>query len=349
MSLVLSPYFNQLESRPAICWRGRVTQVVGNLLESVGPPCSLGECCEVRDAGGIYWGEVVRFRGTTVLTMPLEKPSGVRYGDPIVAHGERPFVAVGEELLGRVIDGSGCALDGRPAHGAAPAPPAGYLASLALERLPDSRAAGLRHSGHRRLFDLRTGATPGHLWRQRVGKSTLIGMMARGTSADLTVLALVGERGREVGEFLEALGSRPAPLGRRGFDLRPVASSAHSRRPGRHQHCRVLLPDRERRVAGGRFADPLRHGSARDRPGRRRTAHRQGVYALGFSMLARLVERAGRFPTGSITAFYTVLMEGDDQQDPLVDALRSLLDGHICSTVAWHRRATILRSRCWTA
>ena len=139
----LLPYFSLLESRPAICWQGRVTQVVGNLLESVGPPCSLGECCEVRDAAGhIYSGEVVGFRGTTVLTMPLEKPSGVRYGDPIVAHGERPAVAVGEELLGRVIDGTGCALDGRPAPGARDRRPLDAVAPLALQRLPIRQPLG---------------------------------------------------------------------------------------------------------------------------------------------------------------------------------------------------------------
>ena len=110
---ILLPYFDALESQPAVRWRGQVTQVVGSLLESTGPPCSLGECCEVRDsAGHVYAGEVVGFRGTTVLTMPLEKPSGVRYGDPIVALGVRPCLAVGEELLGRVVDGAGRPLDG---------------------------------------------------------------------------------------------------------------------------------------------------------------------------------------------------------------------------------------------
>ncbi|MFZ0794012.1 MAG: flagellum-specific ATP synthase FliI, partial [Candidatus Korobacteraceae bacterium] len=97
----LLPYFEALKSQPAVLWRGRVTQVVGSLLESTGPPCSLGECCQVRDsAGHTYSGEVVGFRGTTVLTMPLEKPSVVRYGDTVVALGVRPCLAVGEELLG---------------------------------------------------------------------------------------------------------------------------------------------------------------------------------------------------------------------------------------------------------
>ena len=99
----LSHYFAALAAQPGLLWRGRVTQVVGSLLESDGPPCSLGECCEIRDsAGHVLAGEVVGFRGSTVLTMPLEKPTGVRFGDPIFTSGERPFVRVGEGLLGRV-------------------------------------------------------------------------------------------------------------------------------------------------------------------------------------------------------------------------------------------------------
>ena len=331
MSLVLSPYFNQLESQPAICWQGRVTQVVGNLLESVGPPCSLGECCEVRDAGGhIYWGEVVGFRGTTVLTMPLEKPSGVRYGDPIVAHGERPSVAVGEELLGRVIDGSGCALDGRPAHGARQRRPLDTLAPLALERLPIRQPLGCGVRAIDGFLTCGRGQRLGIFGGSGVGKSTLIGMMARGTAADLTVLALVGERGREVGEFLEALGpagrqrsvvvvstSDQSPLLRIRAALAATSIAEYFCQTGKDV---LLVVD-----SLTRFAMAQREiGLAAGEPPTAK-AYTPSV----FSMLARLVERAGRFPSGSITAFYTVLMEGDDQQDPLVDALRSLVDGHI--------------------
>ncbi len=104
---VLLPYFAALESGSAVRWQGRVTQTVGNVLESAGPPCSLGECCQIEDAAGhVYSGEVVGFRGTTVLTLPLEKPSGVRYGDSVIALGSRPSLPVGEELIGRVIDGT---------------------------------------------------------------------------------------------------------------------------------------------------------------------------------------------------------------------------------------------------
>ena len=241
---VLLPYFSQLESRPAICWQGRVTQVVGNILESAGPPCSLGECCEVRDAAGhIYSCEVVGFRGTTVLTMPLEKPSGVRYGDPIVARGIRPSVAVGEELLGRVIDGTGRPWMGVPLLARASTGHSTRSAPLALERLPIREPLGCGIRAIDAFLTCGRGQRLGIFGGSGVGKSTLIGMMARGTSADLTVLALVGERGREVGEFLEALGrSGTAKIGGGGLHLGPVALTADSRRAGRHHHCRILLP-----------------------------------------------------------------------------------------------------------
>ena len=117
---MLVPYFSQLEQQRTLSWQGRVTQVVGNLVESVGPPCCLGECLRNPGPpdGRLYSGEVVGFRGNTVLTMPLEKPSGVRYGDAISARGERPSLAVGEGLLGRVIDGAGRPLDLRGPYAA---------------------------------------------------------------------------------------------------------------------------------------------------------------------------------------------------------------------------------------
>ena len=109
----LSRYLDLLHASPELRWQGQVRQVVGGILESEGPPCCLGECCEARDsAGHVYPGEVVGFRGNSVLMMPLEKPSGIRFGDPIFADGVRPHVGVGQELLGRVIDGEGRPMDG---------------------------------------------------------------------------------------------------------------------------------------------------------------------------------------------------------------------------------------------
>jgi len=328
---VLLPYFAALQSAPAVRWHGRVTQIVGNVLESAGPPCSLGECCQIEDAAGhVYSGEVVGFRGTTVLTMPLEKPSGVRYGDSVIALGSRPSLPVGEELIGRVVDGTGFPLDTR---GPLPCRERRALdgpAPLALERLPIREPLGCGVRAIDGFLTCGRGQRLGIFGGSGVGKSTLIGTMARGTSADLTVLALVGERGREVGEFLEDLGeqgrrqsvvvvstSDQSPLLRIRAALAATAIAEYFCQSGRNV---LLVID-----SLTRFAMAQREiGLAAGEPPTAK-AYTPSV----FSLLARLVERAGRFAKGSITAFYTVLMEGDDQQDPLVDAVRSLVDGHI--------------------
>src|SRR5579883_2215098 len=327
----LLPYFHALESRPAVRWQGQVTQVVGNLVESLGPPCSLGECSEIRDSSGhIYAGEVVGFRGTTVLTMPLEKPSGVRYGDPIVALGTRPSLAVGEELLGRVVDATGRALDGKHPYVGSDRRPLDTAAPLALERLPIRQPLGCGIRAIDGFLTCGRGQRMGIFGGSGVGKSTLVGMMARGTSADLTVLALVGERGREVGEFLEELGpegrgrsvvvvstSDQSPLLRVRAALAATSIAEHFCAQGKQV---LLVVD-----SLTRFAMAQREiGLAAGEPP---TA--KGYTPSVFTLLSRLVERAGRFDGGSITAFYSVLMEGDDEQDPLVDAVRALLDGHI--------------------
>ena len=275
-------------------------------------------------------GEVVGFRGTTVLSMPLEKPSGIRFGDAIVGLGVRPSLFVGKELLGRVVDGRGRPLDGAPLARAGQYRALDNQAPLALERLPIREPLGCGIRAIDGFLTCGRGQRMGIFGGSGVGKSTLIGMMARGTAADLTVLALVGERGREVGEFLEALGEE-------GQARSVVVVSTSDQSP--------LLRIRAA-LAATTIAEYFCHAGSNvllviDSLTRFAMAQREIGLAAGepptakaytpsvFSMLARLVERAGRFAAGSITAFYTVLMEGDDQQDPLVDAVRSLLDGHI--------------------
>ena len=327
----LVPYLESLEAHPATRWSGRVTQLTGNLVESAGPPSTLGECCELRtSAGETYACEVVGFRGSAVLSMPLEPPRGVRYGDQMVALGVRPAILVGEPLLGRVIDGAGRPLDGETAFCGGVRRSLENPARGALERQPIREPLGCGIRAIDGFLTCGRGQRLGIFGGSGVGKSTLIGMMARGTSADLTVLALVGERGREVGEFLEALGadgrarsvvvvstSDQSPLLRIRAALAATAIAEYFCQHGKHV---LLVID-----SLTRFAMAQREvGLAAGEPPTAK-AYTPSV----FSMLARLVERAGNFAGGSITAFYTVLMEGDDQQDPLVDAVRSLVDGHI--------------------
>ena len=328
----LTAYFKRLEGCSALRWRGRVTQVVGPLVESHGPFGSVGELCEVVNARGqVFPGEIVGFRGTTVLSMPLERTVGIRYGDHVVTWGARPTLRVGENLLGRVIDGMGEPIDaGGPYLGRehqmldVPAPQ-----PLQRESIREALGCGVRAVDG--FLTCGRGQRVGIFGGSGVGKSTLLGMMARNTSADLTVLALVGERGREVRHFLEeALGeagrkrsvvvvstSDQSPLLRIRAALAATAVAEYFCGRGRNV---LLVVDSLTRLATAQREISLAAGEPP-------TA--KGYTPSVFTLLARLIERAGKFGSGSITAFYTVLMEGDDQQDPLVDGARSLLDGHI--------------------
>ncbi|HWF02863.1 MAG TPA: FliI/YscN family ATPase [Candidatus Angelobacter sp.] len=327
----LGTYFQHLQEFSTWRWEGSVTKVTGQVVESEGPVCSVGEACEIVDKeGNSFPGEIVGFRGPNVLSMPLDKPSGIRYGDKIYTWGSSPTVAVGDELLGRVLNGSLKPIDNlgpcRPVEtwhldNTAPSP---------MDRVPIRQPIGTGIRAIDGFISCGRGQRLGIFGGSGVGKSTLIGMMTRGTSADLTVLALVGERGREVGEFVEVLGpeglmrsvvvastSDQSPLLRIRAAMAATAVAEYFASKGKNV---LLVVD-----SLTRFAMAQREiGLAAGEPP---TA--KGYTPSCWNMLAQLVERAGQFSTGSITAFYSVLMEGDDQQDPLVDAVRSLLDGHI--------------------
>ena len=327
----LDPYANWLRSSSTVRWTGRVTEVVGNLIESGGPFCSVGESCEIVDSGGSRFpGEIVGFRGSKVLSMSLETPQGIRFGDHIVTWGARPSIRVGPELLGRVIDATGQPLDSMGEYRAIRSRFVDGVAPQALDRTLIKEPIGCGVRAVDGFLTCGRGQRMGIFGGSGVGKSTLIGMMARGTAADMTVLALIGERGREVGEFLETLGpegrrrsvvvvstSDQSPLLRIRAALAATAVAEYFCAHGKNV---LLVVD-----SLTRFAMAQREiGLAAGEPP---TA--KGYTPSVLSMLARLVERVGRFSQGSITAFYTVLMEGDDQQDPIVDTVRSLLDGHI--------------------
>lgn len=328
---LLAPYAHHLETGATLRWTGRVNQVVGNLVESEGPFCFVGESCEITgDGGRTYPGEIIGFRGSTMLSMTADQPRGIRFGDRIVTWGARPSVRVGPGLCGRVVDVSGNPLDGKGDYRATHSVLIDGSAPLPLDRVPirEPLSCGIRAIDG--FVTCGRGQRIGIFGGSGVGKSTLIGMMARGTAADMTVLALVGERGREVGEFLEVLGeeglrravvmvstSDQSPLLRLRAALAATAVAEYFASLGRNV---LLVVD-----SLTRFAMAQREiGLAAGEPP---TA--KGYTPSVLNTLARLVERAGNFSRGSITAFYTVLMEGDDQQDPVVDTVRSLLDGHV--------------------
>lgn len=328
----LAPYRSHLDACSALRWQGRVTQVIGPLVEADGPFCSVGEICHIHDAHGrVLPGEIIGFRGTTVLAMPLKMPRGIRHGDRIVTWGERPGLGVSQDLLGRVLSGSGEPIDALGPYRAQLRQPLDGAAPLPLDRVSINEPIGCGIRAVDAFLTCGRGQRVGIFGGSGVGKSTLLGMMARSTGADLTVLGLVGERGREVRDFLEnSLGeqgrkrsvvivstSDQSPLLRIRAALAATAAAEYFCRQGKNV---LLVIDSITRLAMAQREIGLAAGEPP-------TA--KGYTPSCFAMLARLIERAGRFGRGSITAFYTVLMEGDDEQDPLVDNARALLDGHI--------------------
>jgi flagellum-specific ATP synthase len=332
VSGILDRYTTRARTMQPWRWRGQVVESIGNTIESAGPVASVGECCEIEDRVGIkHRAEVIGFRGARVISMPMKTTDGVRFGDSVIALGCGPEVVVGQGMIGQILDGMGIPMDRRKLVGSTERLPLEGTVHAPLDRVPIHVPLG---TGIRTIDGLLTvgrGQRVGIFGGSGVGKSTLIGIMTRNTEADVTVVGLVGERGREVREFVEnALGkvglarsvvvvstSDESPLMRMRAAMTATTIAEFFARKG---EAVLLVLD-----SLTRFAMAAREiGLAAGEPP---TA--KGYTPSVFSRLAKLVERAGNFRTGSITAFYTTLMEGDDQQDPLVDAVRSLLDGHV--------------------
>jgi flagellum-specific ATP synthase len=331
-SVSLMKYRRQLDASPAWRWSGRVIEANGLTVESEGPLCSVGECCEIVDERGErHRAEVIGFRGRHVLAMPVNATQGIRHGNSVLASGVMPSIAVGEQMTGRIVDALGAALDGGPSLRAEQMWPLDGLVPQPMEResIREPLQTGLRVLDG--ILTVGRGQRVGIFGGSGVGKSTLIGMMTRNTAADLTVVGLVGERGREVREFVEdSLGeegrkrsvvlvstSDQSPLLRMRAAM--AATSVAEFHAAQGKHVLLVLDSLTRYAMAAREL-----GLAAGEP-----PASKGYTPSVFARLAKLVERAGNFRNGSITAFYTVLMEGDDQQDPIVDSVRSLLDGHV--------------------
>jgi flagellum-specific ATP synthase len=348
----LSPYLRQLAAKPSWRWSGQVVEANGQTIEAEGPLCSVGECCEIVDAEGHrHRAEVIGFRGRRVVAMPLEATQGIRYGDAVLAMGVTPGIAVGRDLEGRIVDALGAPLDGLPAVRAEQMWPLDAALPSPMDREPikEPLQTGLRVLDG--MLTVGRGQRVGIFGGSGVGKSTLIGMMTRNTAADLTVVGLVGERGREVREFVED------SLGEEGRKRSVVLVSTSDQSPllrmraamaatavaefyaSRGKHVLLVLDSLTRYAMAAREV-----GLAAGEP-----PASKGYTPSVFARLAKLVERAGNFRNGSVTAFYTVLMEGDDQQDPVVDAVRSLLDGHVVlsrsmAAAGWYPPVNVLDS-----
>lgn len=329
---LLARHFRSLDAIYPFRWEGRITQVLGQTLESEGPVGSAGDFCEVVSSRGeVYAGQIIGFRESTVLSMTYEPPLHVRFGDRLITWGARPQVRVGAGLLGQVIDAMGHSLEGRELSGVSDRQELEQTVPRPFERrlISESISCGVRAIDA--FLTCGRGQRMGIFGGSGVGKSTLLGMMARKTSADLSVLALIGERGREVREFLEhSLGSEgraravvvvstsdQSPLLRVRGAFLATAIAEYFAAQGKHV---LLFLDSLTRLAMAQREISLAAGEP---------PTSKGYTPSVFSMMARLVERAGNFARGSVSGFYTVLMEGDDQQDPIVDGARALLDGHI--------------------
>jgi flagellum-specific ATP synthase len=333
-ALNLAKYRACLDGLMPIQAQGSVAQVVGMVVESSGPACRLGAVCEIltRQGGRRLAAEALGFRDNRVLLMPLEEIRGIAPGCRVVARQQRATVRVGRALLGRVVDGLGAPIDDKGPLEAADEYPlyAQAINPLKRRRIHEPLDLGVRAVNG--LLTIGCGQRMGVFAGSGVGKSVLLGMIARNTAADVNVIALIGERGREVNDFLEK------DLGREGLARSVVVVATSDRLPlirtrgafvataiaeyFRDQGCRVnLMMD-----SVTRFAMAQREiGLALGEP-----PTTKGYTPSVFTLLPKLLERAGTGAgRGSITGLYTVLVEGDDTNEPIADAARSVLDGHI--------------------
>jgi len=310
---------------------GRVAEIVGLVIESNGPNARVGDLCWIETAEAPVAAEVVGFRADRTLLMPLGELTGVRPGCLVTGTGTCLRVPAGPEMLGRVVDALGRPLDGLPQFACAVSQPIQAAPPNALDRkmIESPLETGVRAIDG--MLTLGEGQRIGIFAGSGVGKSTLLGMIARNCEADVNVIALIGERGREVREFLQndlgeeglrrsvivcATSDQPALL-RIKAALAATAIAEFFRDQGKKV---VLMMDSVTRFAMAQREVGLAVGEP---------PSTKGYTPSVFALLPKLMERAGNGSSGSITALYTVLVEGDDTNEPIADAARSILDGHV--------------------
>ncbi len=330
--LNLRPIIGRVIKTDLMPWVGEIVEVVGMLIASRGPAAAVGDFCEVTtSAGRCVRTQVIGFRNGHVLSMPLEEIDGIQLNDRIVARQDDASVAVGPNLIGRVLDGFGRPIDRGPRIQAEAQyrlyqPPG---SPLDREHITEPITTGIRAIDGLALCG--KGQRMGIFGGSGVGKSTLLGSMARHNSADVTVIALIGERNREVRAFLEhemgpegacrstvvcATSDQPAPLRVRACFV-ALAVAEYFRDQGADV---LLIMDSVTRLAMAQREIGLAAGEP---------PSQKGYPPSVFNLLPKILERAGRFQNGSITGFFTVLVEGDDFNEPICDATRAILDGHV--------------------
>ena len=328
----LAPYLDKLARIETCRFSGSVTEMVGLLVESQGPEAAVGDFLEIgARSGRVIRTQVIGFREGRVLSMPLEETDGLHLGDRITTRQDDARMEAGPQLLGRVIDGFGKPMDDLgPIQAGVPydlyaAPPG----PLEREPIAEALVTGIRAIDS--LLTCGKGQRIGIFGGSGVGKSTLLGAMARSSDADVSVIALIGERNREVRDFIEqelgpgglaksvlvvATSDRPAPLRIRAAFV-ALAVAEYFRDQGKDV---LLVMDSVTRLAMAQREIGLAAGEP---------PSQKGYTPSVFHLLPKIFERAGRFRKGSITGFFTVLVEGDDFNEPICDAVRAILDGHI--------------------
>ncbi len=335
MTVVLSAenYVKLIRGIDPVRVNGKITQIIGLTIESQGPDVRIGEMCSIYPTGSQVpiQAEVVGIRENKVLLMPLGEVRAIGPGCDVVASGKPMMVKAGHQLLGRILDGLGQPIDGKPlplgleevpTHAQPPNP-------LSRPRIKSPLGVGVKTIDG--LLTMGKGQRMGIFAGSGVGKSTLLGMISRNTTADVNVIALIGERGREVLDFIEqnlgeeglkksvvivATSDQPSLIRIKGA-LTATSIAEYFRDQGKDV---LLVMDSVTRFAMAQREIGLAIGEP---------PTTKGYTPSVFAMLPQLLERAGTGPKGSISAIYTVLVDGDDMNEPIADAVRGILDGHI--------------------
>jgi flagellum-specific ATP synthase len=331
MSIPYAMYAERIERTNTVRQFGKVTQVVGLVIESAGPAVSIGRLCNIenRENGTLVKAEVVGFRDNRILLMPYGPISGITPGAIVTSISEQLRIPVGPELVGRILGGLGQPIDDRGPIVCATTRSIRPIPAMRRQRITEPLRTGVKAIDL--LSTVGKGQRMGIFAGSGVGKSVLMGIMARASSAQINVIALVGERGREVREFIErdlgpegmrrsivvaVTSDQPALIRIKGAMVATTIAE-YFRDQGKDV---MLLMDSVTRLAMAQREIGLAVGEP---------PATKGYTPSVFAMLPTILERAGNSEKGSVTGLYTVLVEGDDFNEPISDAVRSILDGHV--------------------
>lgn len=331
--MTFTRYFQVLEETPTVVYKGRIDKIIGMVIESNGPKADIGTVCKLYSSKGDRYikAEVVGFRDEKTLLMPFEDVTGIGPGSIVESTGEMLRIPVGSALIGRILDGFGNPIDGKG--------PFQNMETYTVQNTPSNPLSRPRigeriNLGIKAIDSLLTcgrGQRMGIFSGSGVGKSTLLGMIARNIEADINVIALVGERGRELRDFIEkdlreegmrksvvvvATSDQPAMM-RLKCALVATTIAEYFKDQGKNV---LLMMDSLTRFAMAQREIGLAIGEP---------PVARGYTPSIYSLLPKLLERSGNFESGSITGIYTVLVEGDDVNEPISDTVRGIIDGHI--------------------